>query len=415
MLASAPTGFMHLNAANQWPSFTLQDILIDANGALSLTKSGTDFASAGVFMGGPFQALDGNTPWYRFTLDADSLPSGTHLQIFTWTAGSGVPPFAPTSNTPFPGWQAAPRDAMQGVIFNAAAREIWIGGVVRSDGTATPAISQIRIDYGRDTYLKYLPAIYRADPASSDLLNRLLSLSETALGDLRHEIVSLTRLFNPAAAPDTGYPTWFAWLSGWLAWQLNRNWSDKEARRYLAEAFELYSLRGTVEGLRRYLRIYAGVNAFISEPAQTTTIWSLGTNSVLAFTTMLAPASAAGAILDSTSVLDASDLTDPSDAFGSALLDDVAYRFCVEINVGELRQPNALATVRAVIDREKPAHTVCDICIVQPRMRVGMQCRIGIDAVVGADPEAVIGMRLDHALLAAKDRECSKEGVLHAR
>ncbi len=413
MLASDPTGFMHLNAANLWPSFVLQNIAIDSEGALSLTKSGADYASAGVFMGGPFQALDGDTPWYRFSLQGEPLPAGAHLQIFTWTAGSGAPPFAPTSNTPFPGWQAAPRDVMQGVIFNQPARDLWIGGVFRSEGAATPSIQQIRIDYGRDTYLKYLPAIYRANPDSADLMHRLLSLTQTALGNLRGEIIDLPRLFDPAASPDSGYPAWFAWLSGWIAWQLNRNWSDREAREYLAEAFELYSLRGTVEGLRRYLKIYAGVNAFISEPALTTAIWSLGANSTLGFTTMLAPASASGAILDSTSVLDASNLTDSTDSFGAALFDDVAYRFCVEINAGELTQPGALATVRAVIDREKPAHTVCELCIVQPRMRVGSQSRIGIDSVIGAPSEAVVGRRLDGAVLAAHDRECRENEVLH--
>lgn len=130
-------------------------------------------------------------------------------------------------------------------------------------------------------------------------------------------------------------------------------------------------MRGTVEGLRRYLKIYAGVNAYISEPALNATVWSLGTNSTLGFTTMLAPASASGAILDSTAFLDGSDLTGPADPFGAALFDNVAYRFCVAINAGELTRPGALAAARAVIEREKPAHTVCELCIIQPRMRVG--------------------------------------------
>lgn len=165
MLATDPTGFMNLNAANAWPSFTLQNLAIDPRGVLRLTATGTEYASSGLFMGGPFRALDGNTPWYRFTLECgDGLPANTHLQMFTWTAASGSPPFSPSSNTPFPGWQAAPRDALQGVIFNTPEPELWVGGVVRSDGSATPAIHQIRIDYGRDTYLKYLPGIYRADP-----------------------------------------------------------------------------------------------------------------------------------------------------------------------------------------------------------------------------------------------------------
>src|SRR6516164_4386204 len=112
MRATAPSGFMYLNTANKWPSFILQNMAIDSSGALTLAKAGSHFASAGVFMGGPFQALDGNTPWYRFTLDTDSLPGGTHLQIFTWTAASGPAPFMPASNDPFPGWKSAPRDAL---------------------------------------------------------------------------------------------------------------------------------------------------------------------------------------------------------------------------------------------------------------------------------------------------------------
>jgi phage tail-like protein len=413
MLATAPTGFMFLNAANQWPSFTLQNMAIDSDGALRLTSAGGTFASAGVFIGGPFQALDGKTPWYRYTVETDPPPAGTHFQIFTFTADSGVPPFAPLSSNPFPGWGAAPRDALEGVIFNAPARELWIGGVVRSDGNATPAIPQIRVDYGRDTYLKFLPGIYRSDQLSSDLLDRLLSLSQIVLGNLRGEISGLTRLFNPAATPYRGFPSWFAWLAGWLAWQLNQNWTEEQAREYLAGAFRLYSLRGTLEGLRLYLKTYAGVNAHIWEPALRSTLWSLGSNSTLGFTTMLAPASASGAILDTTAILDASDLTDPNDPFGSALFDDIAYRFTVEINAGELTRPGALAAVRAVIEREKPAHAVCDLCIIQPRMRVGAQSRIGIDTVVGAPRQMQVGARLDHAVLAASDRECNEKEVSH--
>jgi phage tail-like protein len=411
MRATAQQGFMNLNAAGAWPSFSLQNMSIGSGGELLLNKTASTYASAGVFMGGPFQALDGATPWYRFAVRSENLPAGTHLQLFTWTANGGTPPFSPLATVPFPGWEAAPRDALQGVIFNAAARDLWIGGVVRSDGTGTPSIHQIRVDYGRDTYLQYLPGIYRADPASSDLLDRLLSLSQTALGSLLHEIVDLTRLFDPAAAPDRGYPSWLSWLSGWLAWQVDQNWTEAQSRQYLAEAFQLYALRGTTEGLRRYLKIYAGVNAHITEPALTTTMWSLGANSNLGFSTMLAPASASGAILDATSVLDAADLTALGDPFGAALFDDVAYRFTVEINAGELTRAGAIESVRAVIDREKPAHTVCDLCVVQPSMRVGSQCRVGIDAVVARPREAWIGGPLDQVVLAAKDRECNQKEV----
>lgn len=414
MLATQPQGFLYLNTANAWPSFTLESLSIDASGALVLDRIAGQYEIAGVFMGGPFQALDGNTPWRRFAVNDSEFPSGTHLQIFTWTAAAGVPPFSPGTATPFPGWQSTPRDALEGIIFSAPAPDLWIGGIVRGDGAATPAIRQVRIDYGPGPDLQYLPGIYRSDPASSDLLDRFLDLSQTALGALRNQIVDLTRLFDAGAAPDGGYQSWLAWLSGWLAWELDRNWTEAQTREYIAGAFQLYALRGTVEGLRRYLKIYAGVNARVYEPSLHTAVWSLGANSTLGFTTMLAPASAAGAILDSTAILDAADLTGPADPFGSALFDDLAYRFTVEIHAGELSRPGAFQAVSAVIAREKPAHTVCDLCIVEPRMRVGAQCRIGIDTVVAAPRQAQIGAPLDHVVLAGHDRECTDKEVSHA-
>src|SRR5262245_13033340 len=129
MLATQPTGFMHLNAANLWPSFALDQMAIDAKGALVLTASAGAYASRGLFKGGPFTALDGSTPWYRFTLPGASLPAGSHLQVFTWTGGAAPPPYAPSTNTPFAGWKAAPRDVLQGVIFSDPAPHLWIGGV----------------------------------------------------------------------------------------------------------------------------------------------------------------------------------------------------------------------------------------------------------------------------------------------
>ncbi len=38
--------------------------------------------------------------------------------------------------------------------------------------------------------------------------------------------------------------------------------------------------------------------------------------------------------------------------------------------------------MRAVIGREKPAHTLYHLCVIEPRMRVGFQARLGIDTIV---------------------------------
>ena len=67
----------------------------------------------------------------------------------------------------------------------------------------------------------------------------------------------------------------------------------------------------------------------------------------------------------------------------------------------ELTRPGALEDVRLVIEREKPAHTTYDLCVIQPRLRVGVQARVGVDAIVAqGPPPAHVGMVLDLGSLA---------------
>jgi hypothetical protein len=49
-----------------------------------------------------------------------------------------------------------------------------------------------------------------------------------------------------------------------------------------------------------------------------------------------------------------------------------------------------------LLDREKPAHTTYDLCLVSARMRVGLQSRIGVDAIVAGPAPS---LQLDHSFL----------------
>lgn len=406
---STESGYYYLNLANEWPTFALTSTLeILPNGAIKL-KSLADgtFESRGTFLGGPFEAGDEPTLWFRLQAFTDALPAGAHLQLFTFT-GEASAPYDPTAENPFAsaGWQAAPIDLTDFVIANSPAERLWIGGLMRGDGTSSPALHQMRVDYGRDTYLKYLPSIYGKHPASRDFLERLLSLHESVLGHVEQAIDDLPRLFDAEAVPAGEYPSWFSWLAGWLDFNLSERWTEDQARERLAEAFQLYGRRGTVEGLRRYLELYASVKAHIEEPGRHATLWSLGETSTLGFTTMLAPGHLAGAVIGATATLGGSRLS-TAEHPSAALFEDVAYRFCVGVYCAELTYPGARADLEAVIEREKPAHTVAHIRVIEPSMRVGIQSRVGIDAIIADGPPAAqIGMRLGGVALAAQATAC---------
>ncbi len=400
------SGFINLNAANLWPSFALNQLAIGPGGELQLARMGPQYAPYGSALGGPFSTSAETTQWFRLRATADELPAGTHSQLFTYTGAGGPPPYAPASPNPFagPGWSAIPRDLLDGIVFNPPAPELWVGVLFQGTPSATPGISQLRVDFGRDTYLPFLPALYAKDPGPRDFLERLLALAAVEIGGLEKEIDDLPLLFDVHSSPA---PDWLEWLAGWLDFAVSGRWSVDQTRQYLAVAFHLYNWRGTIEGLRRMLKMYAGVNARIWEPARFVSLWSLGEVSSLGATTMLAPSPLEGAVLGATAEFGVSRIT--SDDTGAMLFEDVANRFCVEVYCSDLVQPGALQSVRALLDREKPAHTVYSLSTIEPMLRIGLQAAIGVDAIVGGGLPLRLGQPLDATPLALAAVPCSSE------
>jgi phage tail-like protein len=406
---SASPGFLYANEANAWPRFELHGIEITAAGSLGLAAaSGGTLARRGVFRAGPFEAQGDSTPWCRVRAEAEAISDSRYVELFTATGDAGSPAYDPDADVPFAAsdWKRVPRNVLDAWVLNPPAGQLWLGGVVRGDGQRSPLVHQIRIEYGRNTWLRFLPAIYGNDAARRDLLERFLSLHESVLGELEDSIARLPQLFDPQGAPYGEFPSWLSWLAGWLAFDLDAAWSEPDARRYLAGAFELFGKRGTVEGLRRFLEMYAGVHARITELAAHNDPWSLGDKSVLGFSTRLASAHAQGAVLGATATLGQSHLT-RADELGAALFDDVAHRFCVHVYAAELDRPGALEDVRAVIEREKPAQSEYDLCVIDARLRVGVQASVGVDTIIAAASLPMrLGMQLDGVTLAQTAAPC---------
>jgi phage tail-like protein len=94
-----------------------------------------------------------------------------------------------------------------------------------------------------------------------------------------------------------------------------------------------------------------------------------------------------------------------AESFGAALADDFAHVFTVVVPAAQVPRAAQRQALRDLIEAEKPAHTECQLCLAEPRMRVGLQARIGVDAIVGGDPppnrlgDVVLGM---HSYLGAE-------------
>jgi phage tail-like protein len=263
---------------------------------------------------------------------------------------------------------------------------VWIGAELWSDGTASPALSQMQLDFDHVTYLQHLPDIYGEHPEGRQLLGRLLSVFESVFEDVESSIGGLPELFDPAAAPID----WLPWLAGWLDVELEEAWDQAAKRRAIATAFELHGLRGTRRGLEAALRRTMGIDVVVEEPIVQASWWTLpddaaptetGEVSILGVTTMLVAAEAQGAVVGTTATLDGSHLI-AEDQMGEPLFQDLAHRFIIRLYLGADFTPQTLSRVAEVLECERPAHATYHICTIEPCMRVGFQARLGIDTIV---------------------------------
>jgi phage tail-like protein len=406
----------------------VRTLAIDCHGVL-LVHSGTNlsplrfdvgkgFRKRGVFWTKEITPLTAEVQWHRLSTELNA-PATAHLQFFLHVGRAASdapqPPDLNVVENPFrdPRWKLLPLDVTDAFIADPG-RYLWLGALFSGDGTASPVVSQMRVEFNHHGYVEHLPAIYRRQARCDDFLLRLLSLFESFYAELEDKIEQLPALFDPAAIP----AEFLSWLASWLAFELDETWDEALKRQLISQAFAMYAQRGTVEGLRKALRIFAGVDAVIEEPILTASWWSLpaeestcqpqqtsavqreknwrGTeNSLLGVSTMLASAEPQGAVVGTSTVLDRSHLI-TSEEFAAPLFDELAHQFCVQVRRGQLRSAGSLPQIRRVLDREKPAHTTYHLCVIEPRMRVGYQARIGIDTVISGQSTE---MKLNEGLL----------------
>jgi len=413
------------------------DLWVHTGGSLIPNKLAArgGFATLGVLWLDPKNPLTvpgRSVEWHRLKALArmksllEALPANAHLDLYAFVSNdpSAAPPVDPNAPNPFsdPKWQSihyvanldvtdlfigAPAGSDPAVPESRKTKYLWVGALFSGDGTASPELRQLRVEFDYPSYAQYLPAIYRNNADCGQFLDRLLSLFESFFSGVEGEIDRLPALFDPAAAPRR----FLAWLAGCLGLDLDGNWSEQKQREIIARIFELSGKRGTAEGLRESLRLFVGVDAVIEEPllnaawwalpssdsccqacaeasAAAGTAWQGGQNSLLGWTTMLAPAQPQGAVVGTSAVLDQSQLI-TDEQFGSPLFTDVAYQFSVQVYRSQVMEAGSTAGIRAILDQEKPAHTFYQLCIVDPLFRVGFQSRVGIDTVIAGPPRSL--------------------------
>lgn len=361
--------------------------------------------------------------WHRIELAVASLPAGTQIHVSTFTDDRPRPHsrirdeqwdthFTLTGRMRREQANAEADDdedqAVEFLVLSGEGRYLRLRLQLEGDGYATPIVRAIRVHYPRRSYLNYLPAVYAADEESRRFLERFLSIFQTEWDRLEEELENIARYFDPRAVPP-GPP--LSYLASWLALALEGDWDEEQKRRLLAAAPEFYGRRGTMKALRRYLQVYVhnisgvepgGEDAYprIVEGFRERRFFQTALpdkNRLGGLTPLWGPSMVGRLQLDVFAREGDVRLVSTGDPERD-LFHEYAHRFRVFVPATWIKSDDDERVLRRALEREKPAHTSYDLCLVEPRFRVGVQSTVGLDTIVGAYPVARLACPHSEAL-----------------
>ncbi|HEY9861898.1 MAG TPA: phage tail protein I [Candidatus Obscuribacterales bacterium] len=192
------------------------------------------------------------------------------------------------------------------------------------------------------SYLDYLPAALQEDPFLGQFLLAFeailsgISVEDTPTG-FEETLAKIHTKFSATTTPSEFLP----WLAGWVALSLRDDWDEQVKRDFIQQIVPLYQKRGTKEALTQMLKIY------LQKQVKTATEY------VEIFEFAQIPH-----YFQVQLRLDSQDLT-------------------------EYRRKETVA--RAIIDREKPVHTIYALQILMPTMRLVSSEKLAAENVREAD------------------------------
>ncbi|MEF7616359.1 phage tail protein [Aquincola sp. MAHUQ-54] len=393
------------------------------------------YPAAGTWLSGPLDSGEDGGTWDRVELLA-SLPAGTRLHI-AFAADDALLTDAelaePSRWHPAGEWRRPGGESdlacarADWMLHHCTGRHGWLRLALAGDTRSTPRVHRMQVDGLRTSLRRYLPAVFGADPVAAEFSDRWLAIFDRTLRDIEAQVDTQARFFDPLAAPaapevDTRHD-FLRWLAAWVGVALPAGWPLARQRQVLASAPRLYAWRGTPAGLAAALSLLLGLDrwaghapapagcvpcptgrradaaprwrpprlvlehyrlrrwmaaghARLSDAAK---LWGdriVNRSRLEAGHTLEAGGGSGGARLGVTQLLTMQDpLRDPFHVH--------AHRLSVFVPAGCIAAPGREAALARFIAAEVPAHAEARLVVVHPRMRVGVQSSIGLDAVIG--------------------------------
>ena len=348
-------------------------------------------------------ALDSGLPgcrWHRLALTGH-LPQGTQVEVETFTTDLDLTEAEVAtldgrwsragifSDPELTSWDA--------LVAGPGGQYLWMRATLRGDRTATPILDRVEVHFPRQTSLSYLPAVYST--GESDFLERFLALTDTVRDSVTELLDQMAWQLDPRSADADGSRDFLKWLGTWVGMTDIGVLPEARQRRLIAAAAELYRRRGTPDGVARHVGLWLGREVRVLEHFRLRR-WAVADRARLGDASVLFGDDIVRRLrLDEYATIGEfalvgvpSPRTDPFRVF--------AHTFTLFVHACGDDDVDALTAAAArIASAVAPAHCLAHVDVVTATATVGLQSRLGLDAVVaGPPPAGHLGDRLGMVL-----------------
>lgn len=341
-----------------------------------------DGSFRGTYISRPVDSQESDTVWHRLIINGNFV-KGTQIEFFYHASdeklsGAEIKALDPkrwkiciSETSAVQGYEK--RDSL--FLDRAEGRYLWFKIILSGTEETSPLVTSIGIFFPRASYINYLPAIYREETYSKDLLERFLSIFESIIFEIDYTIENIDRFFDTCNAP----PEFLSWLASWLAVPVDEDWTEEKKRLFIRHAASLYKKRGTREGLSESIELFTGIKPLIVENFRINL--PLEGKKSLPYTgedmIFFPPNEARVKIGDREENL-------VNVLFGTEKFVFTVFLKSPGIDTGTLKR------IRRIIDEQKPAHTCYNLKMLEPWFYLDMHTYLGINTAL-TEPEFILG------------------------
>lgn len=238
------------------------------------------------------------------------------------------------------------------LLYSLKGRYLWFSIEVLNYTSDNVSIESIKIEFPRNSFIRYLPEIYQ-DIGNDAFLSRFIGVFESVYLDIEEKIDNMPRMFDPMVV-DVEF---LKWIAKWFSINEGYALSEDKLRLLVKNAVKLYKIKGTKESIRNIVWLYTLCEAKIIEQFE---------------------------VIDN-------DFYQNNKELVNRLFGENVYTFTVILDNSCVKNTDEYVALIKLINLFKPADAKCNLVVLNNDIYLDYHCYLGINSYLSHNKQMILG------------------------